>query len=476
MNDLTELKEEKLSQAERAALDSIVWRKLDARVLPLCTGFFLLATVDRTNIANARVAGLQTSLAMSNHQFALALTVAYAPYIASQFPSALLLKYVGPDLMLPTMVALLGVASAIQGLVNNYPELLACRLFLAFVEGGIVPCIVLYLSCFYPRERLQIRIAAFSATASLAIAFSGLLAAAIDWLHGKGGKPGWAWIFILEGLFTFIFGVISFSLLPRSPETIRFLTEKERVHVVSTLKYAGSVSEDDNKDSFSWAEVGRGAKSLHVWLLVINAFLNSAILFGLASFEPTIVAGLGHRGSQALFMSVPPFAAAFFVSIISAIVSDRYQCRGYTIIFFSLVEMIGFAMFHASTSSHVRYVSLFFSVIGGSCVMPVVHTWLANNSAPHTRRATTVALNSIAGELGGLLATWLLGSVSPGPNYTSATLTFIVMSIGIAVFSSANLAYLRQQNRLKAERRQRMRKEEEPEGLGDRSAWFIYSL
>lgn len=45
MNDLTELKEEKLSQAERAALDSIVWRKLDARVLPLCTGFFLLATV-----------------------------------------------------------------------------------------------------------------------------------------------------------------------------------------------------------------------------------------------------------------------------------------------------------------------------------------------------------------------------------------------------------------------------------------------
>ena len=30
------------------------------------------------------------------------------------------------------------------------------------------------------------------------------------------------------------------------------------------------------------------------------------------SFEPTIVAGLGHRGSQALFMSVPPFAAAFF--------------------------------------------------------------------------------------------------------------------------------------------------------------------
>jgi hypothetical protein len=36
-------------------------------------------------------------------------------------------------------------------------------------------------------------------SASLAGAFSGLLAAAIQKLHAKG-KPGWAWIFILVRL------------------------------------------------------------------------------------------------------------------------------------------------------------------------------------------------------------------------------------------------------------------------------------
>jgi hypothetical protein len=41
------------------------------------------------------------------------------------------------------------------------------------------------------------RIATFFASASLANAFSGLLAAAIDQLDRMGGKPGWAWIFIL---------------------------------------------------------------------------------------------------------------------------------------------------------------------------------------------------------------------------------------------------------------------------------------
>jgi len=103
-------------------------------------------------------------------------------------------------------------------------------------------------------------------------------------------------------------------------------------------------------------------------------------------------------------------------------------------------------------------------------------TWLTNNSAPHTRRAAAVAVAAGMIEVGGILGTWLLGSLSPGPNYTSAMLTFIAMSVGIVVFSTANLVYLSWQNRLKAEKRQNMRKEEEPDGLGDRSAWFVYSL
>ena len=79
-------------------------------------------------------------------------------------------------------------------------------------------------------------------------------------------------------------------------------------------------------------------------------------------------------------------------------------------------------------------------------------------------------------QLGGILGTWLLGTLSPAPNYTSATITFIVMSVCMLVFVTASLVYLWRENRLKAERRQKMNKDDEPEGLGDRSAWFIYSL
>ena len=52
-----------------------------------------------------------------------------------------------------------------------------------------------------PRPRLNFyliyRVAMFFSAASLAGAFSGLLAAAILKMDGIQGKPGWAWIFLL---------------------------------------------------------------------------------------------------------------------------------------------------------------------------------------------------------------------------------------------------------------------------------------
>jgi MFS family permease len=56
----------------------------------------------------------------------------------------------------------------------------------------------------------------------------GLLAAAIHNMDGIGGEPGWAWIFILEGLLTIVCAVASFFILEDFPDTAKFLNETER--------------------------------------------------------------------------------------------------------------------------------------------------------------------------------------------------------------------------------------------------------
>jgi hypothetical protein len=162
------------------------------------------------------------------------------------------------------------------------------------------------------------------------------------------------------------------------------------------------------------------------------------------------------------------------------------------IIFFTLCNVIGFAMFYgafarvrlnkaislfaASTSNHIRYGSLFLTITGCYCSAPPLITWISNNSSPHVRRATGVAIAFTMTNAGGILSTWLMGSLSIAPNYTKATITNLIMSVGACVLSCINLAYLWHQNRLKAERRQLMAQVDEPEGLGDESAWFVYKL
>ncbi|KAG6895357.1 hypothetical protein C0992_001678, partial [Termitomyces sp. T32_za158] len=101
----------------------------------------------------------------------------------------------------------------------------------------------------------QNRVTTFLVIATLTGAFSGLLAYGIIGMDGLGNRPGWAWIFILEGLFSTLFGISAFFTLPQSPSHARFLTKMEKEYVISRLRQTGAISRDDNTDAFSWQEV-----------------------------------------------------------------------------------------------------------------------------------------------------------------------------------------------------------------------------
>ncbi|THU98827.1 MFS general substrate transporter [Dendrothele bispora CBS 962.96] len=455
-------------------MEKKVWRKLDMYVLPIVAMFYLLSFLDRTNVANARVAGLQTQLGMSNKEYSIALTVTYVPYIAAELPSNLMLKALGPNYVLPTMLTLWGVVTTLQGVVKTYSGLLACRFFLGLLEGGVFPGLVLYLSYFYPRYKMNLRVSAFFSSASISGAFSGILAFGIIRMNGVGNRPGWAWIFILEGLFTVVFGASSYFTLPRSVEKAWFFTKEEKEYVLRKLEEDNAAKEEEG---FTWREVGMAFKLPQVWFTAVIFFLDGVILYSLAYFSPSIIQGLGFTAANAQLMSVPPFAVAFVVAMISAYISDRFQCRGIISIVSSVFCVIGFAMFLGSHNTNVQYGSLFFSIPGTYTLAPTISSWASNNSSPQTRRATAIAIAFILTNSGGILATWLMGTLSLAPRYTKATITLLVFSALCAVVSGINLMYLSSQNKAKAVRRRELgKKSSEEQGLGDKSAWFVYNL
>ena len=95
--------------------------------------------------------------------------------------------------------------------------------------------------------------------------------AAISKLDGVGGKPAWAWIFILEGLATVVAGALSFFIIQDFPDTATFLTEEERTFVVRRLQ-ADSQHSAAGED-LKWHYVLRSVLDWKTWVGSACVFL-----------------------------------------------------------------------------------------------------------------------------------------------------------------------------------------------------------
>ncbi|KAG8765763.1 hypothetical protein FRC12_007306 [Ceratobasidium sp. 428] len=73
-------------------------RKLDRRILPWMAGLFLMSFLDRSNIGNARLDGLETDLGLRGLQFNNTLAIFYLFYIIAEVPSNIMLKRTRPSL------------------------------------------------------------------------------------------------------------------------------------------------------------------------------------------------------------------------------------------------------------------------------------------------------------------------------------------------------------------------------------------
>jgi hypothetical protein len=52
------------------------------RILPILALLFLCSFIDRTNVGNAKILGLQADTHMTDHEYAIGLCAFYATYIA----------------------------------------------------------------------------------------------------------------------------------------------------------------------------------------------------------------------------------------------------------------------------------------------------------------------------------------------------------------------------------------------------------
>lgn len=116
----------------------------------------------------------------------------------------------------------------------------------------------------------------------MAGAFSGLLAFAIEKMDGVGGRSGWQWIFILEGLVPVAVSFVLWLVLPDSPDTCRFLAKKEQEFLVNRIavETGSGKGHVTNSDKISWKYVKAGLLEWRLFAFILVYWGNSVGVYG----------------------------------------------------------------------------------------------------------------------------------------------------------------------------------------------------
>ena len=94
--------------------------KCDIRLIPILGCLYLVSFLDRSNIANARLFGLEKSLSMPSNGFNTCLWIFYLPFVIVEVPSNLFmsLNKIKPNQWLAGAMLILGEFGYIPRLIN----------------------------------------------------------------------------------------------------------------------------------------------------------------------------------------------------------------------------------------------------------------------------------------------------------------------------------------------------------------------
>ncbi|KAM3516299.1 hypothetical protein MY11210_000058 [Beauveria gryllotalpidicola] len=451
--------------------EAAVRRKFDRKLVLFLSLLFLLSFVDRSNIGNARIAGMEEDLQTSPPYagwYEWSLTAFYMAYSAFEWMS-LLYRFCPAHVLISTAVVAWGLVASLQAVAPSYPALVALRALLGVAEAAFAG-VPYYLSFFYRRRELAFRVALFIAAAPLASACAATLAWGIVRAARAGPVAPWRLLFLVEGLPSVLAGVVAWGVVPDAPQEAAYLTPRERK--IATLRLRREKPDDDHDDDDrdrdrDTSAAAQGSRRL-VWRNIVSVVLDpiailASAIFCMANlaysslpvFLPKIIHSMGYSSLSAQALSAPPYLLTFVIVLFTAHMSDRRSSRTLPIVFHALCSASGYLVLGIAEPlrlpTWVRYLAVYPAAMGFFNVVTLIITWGINSQPDETRRGATFAMMQFIGQLGTLIGMRLYPD-HDGPYYTTGHRVCAAVLLGAAACAFVLQSYLKRLNRKLAEK------------------------
>ncbi|KAE8833427.1 hypothetical protein HRS9139_05246 [Pyrenophora teres f. teres] len=410
-----------------------VSRKMDIALLPFLSLLYLFNGLDRSNVGNAETQGFTTDIGATSDDLNFAVSVFFITFVLLQPPSAAIGRWLGAKHWITVGWGIFTVAHAF---IHGRSALIAVRLMIGVFEAGFYPTAVAYLSTFYSRYDLAVRIGLFYGQYAVAGAFSGSIAFGIFHLNDTRLK-NWQYLFIIEGSLTILIALVAWFWLPRGPGSAWFLNSDEQKFAVrriqkDNISYVTHEYGIDGveRDRLTKRDIVETAKDWKLFLLLIFNICASVPSQAFSIFMPMVVQGLGYSSIQANLMSVPPFICGAIGLYLFALSSDHRKERGYHIIVGIFISLIGLIVTVTTVSHGAQYAGLCILLFGSYISAPLTLAWLSGNNPEPGKRSVVMGVNGF-GNLAGVVGSQLYKK-RYAPRYLTpfyATLGFVIAAL-----------------------------------------------
>ncbi|OAL57474.1 MFS general substrate transporter [Pyrenochaeta sp. DS3sAY3a] len=342
----------------------------------------------------------------------LAVSLFFITFVLLQPPSAALGRWLGAKHWITIMMLGWGVFTLAHAFIRGRDALIAMRLMVGAFESGFYPTAVAYLSSFYCRYDMAVRVGLFYGQYAIAGAFSGSIAYGIFHIIGER-LYNWQYLFIIEGSMTMFFAVIAWFWLPNGPGSAWFLDTEEQKFAAERIirdnelyvvhEYARDGTETQR---LTWRDAEETWGDWKLWFVLVCNICASVPSQALSVFLPLVVKDLGYSSIQANLMSVPPYVCGAIGLYIFALSSDHRRERGYHIVGGVFIALIGLIITVTATTSSTKYAGLCILLFGSYISAPLTVAWLSGNTPEPGKRSLVLGVNGF-GNLAGVIGSQL---------------------------------------------------------------------
>ncbi|KAL3473830.1 major facilitator superfamily domain-containing protein [Aspergillus californicus] len=440
----------------------VVW-KTDLMLMTwLCLMFFGLQ-LDRGNLSNALTDSFLDDLGMTTDDYNNGNTIQLMCFLAAEFPVQLLIKRFGFRRVLPTLMLLWSLVSWAQAWITDRPSFYVTRALIGTFEGGFIPGAILFATYFYKTKELSVRLAFFWSTLNVARIISSLLAAGILEMRGVHGKPGWFWLFLIDGLITFVIGLLAMFYLPSSPTDTKSLlypkswySEREEVIMINRL-----LRDDPSKglthlnERATLRDVLDAWKDKSMWGLYfvgLVAYIPQSPVQGYLSLT---LKRLDFTTFESNMLTIPSAALQIILMLILSKSSEFFGERTFHCLigeFWSLPLLATLLAFPDHAYNWGRF-TVCTMIAGYPYFHPIVSAWISENTFDVKKRAITAATYNVIVQMGSVIGSQIYRSYDSPYYYQGNKVLISICALALVVFIVQRqfLVYLNRQKERKWE-------------------------